>query len=159
MDLIQPSISKIEEKEFVRRVVGSLHTRERLFNINDFPPNAIIRCEEELPSSEGKTQGDIDILLVSPTDPGDTVAIQVKRFKVSMEVVANASEPYERKSLRDRQAEAFVAHMTARFGKGVEQANKNLQFGLRRSTCGFSFKSIPVRKTMADSPTPARIHC
>ena len=78
--LSQDSVADLKEGELIRRLLAERHWRERILNIKGIPDGATPLLEVEL-DDLGK-RGDIDILLVHPSQPEKATAIQAKRLKV-----------------------------------------------------------------------------
>lgn len=76
------SIADLEEKDLIHRLLSDGHWRQRLLGLHGIPDDALVYQEVPL-EGLGKLEGDIDILLVPPSRPESSTAIQVKRVKVS----------------------------------------------------------------------------
>jgi hypothetical protein len=113
MPLLHESIADLQEKPFVAKVLADLHYRRSIFNLKNLELNdALLKTEVELRDYRPELKGDIDILVVPYAAPERSVAIQVKRFKVS------------RNGVRTGRPNGF-----GEFKKGVRQANALAKLG------------------------------
>ena len=83
----QVSLAAIPEGELVRSLLAAPHWREWLLGLYGIP--VAIRPYTEVQLASLGKQGDIDILLVEPGKPTSSIAIQVKRVKVTESTFAN----------------------------------------------------------------------
>jgi hypothetical protein len=112
MPLEHESIADIPEAELVERVVRDRHWRRTLLNLKGIPENGDAFLRVPLGRLAPRAQGDVDLLLVSPTQPSDAVAVEIKRFKVELAGVR-----------------AGLANKLNEFKKGVAQANRLAELG------------------------------
>jgi hypothetical protein len=110
------SIADIDEAMLVERVVGDPHWRRTLLNLKGIPEGAEPSFRVPLGRLVAGAQGDVDLLLVAPGRPFDAVAVEVKRFKVSLAGVR-----------------AGLANKLGEFKKGVAQANRLARMGFSQT--------------------------
>jgi hypothetical protein len=76
------SITAIDEKDLIKRLVAKQPWRADIFNLSGIPNGAVPLCERSLTVITGqKVQGDVDVLLRDPEHPELAVAIQAKRSR------------------------------------------------------------------------------
>lgn len=121
MPLLHQSIATIPEKELVAHVLNDVHYRDTLFNIKGLnTEEARVLEQTELRQFRNNLTGDVDILVVPANQPGQSTAIQVKRFKAVVTIDEQGAD------------DAAVGH-PKRFhelmAKGVQQANETKRIG------------------------------
>lgn len=116
MPLLHRSITEINEKELIARVLRDPHHQHTLFNIKGLlSDGARIFREVEVREFRKDLTGDVDILVVPHDAPEQSTAIQVKRFKAVVGIDdANLGHP-------DRLRKLIT--------KGIQQANDTALIG------------------------------
>jgi hypothetical protein len=100
------SITEIPEALLIKRLMSNTYRRPYLLSIRGIPPQSIPFQRVPLRGLPGGPEGDVDILLCVPDQPGLATAIEVKRIKVGTRALRNR-RPNKLTGLR----------------KGVRQAN------------------------------------
>lgn len=83
IDLRHDSLAQIPEGALVARLLADQQWRERVIGISGIPSVIEHFLEVPLAGLPGDVEGDIDILLVPPGHPEESIAVQAKRIKVS----------------------------------------------------------------------------
>src|SRR5258708_27665288 len=80
----QASIADLPEAELVEQLLADPVWRSRIVGVKGMSRDALAFPRVPLTGAPGNYEGDIDILLYRPNKPSVTVAIEVKRIKVSI---------------------------------------------------------------------------
>jgi hypothetical protein len=111
-NFLHESIADIPESELVVRVLGDQHWRSSLFAIRGIPYNCRLLPRVPLAGLPGNIRGDVDVLLLPPLHPEQSIAVEVKRIKVGLEAI---------RTKRPNKMHEFK--------KGVRQANLLAELG------------------------------
>lgn len=80
--LTHQSLVDIPEAELVTRLLSDAHWRSRIIGLHGIPSDVLVLPSVPLVDFPGGPTGDIDLLLVPPALPSESIAAQVKRVKV-----------------------------------------------------------------------------
>jgi hypothetical protein len=110
---IHRSLAEIPEHELIQLLMAQRHGRDFMFGIKGMPNNPRVLMRVPLAGAPGGVRGDVDLLLVEPLLPLDSVAIEVKRVRVGARSFEPAGKPNKLSDYRE----------------GVRQANLLAEIG------------------------------
>jgi len=89
-ELAHESIADIPEGKIVERLLSDTLWRPQMFELYGNPKGVLDRQRVPLPRG---FSGDADVLLIAPSRPEQTVALEVKRIKFGVPALRRGGEP------------------------------------------------------------------
>lgn len=96
-----PSLTSLSESELVAQLLSDPHWRQRTIGIHGIPSDVEPLLAVPLSGLPSDPEGDIDMLLVPPGRPEQSIAVQAKRVKVGDGALLDNQRPNKLKDLSE----------------------------------------------------------